>query len=287
MTDSWLRQARTWRALTASGARLRTLAAGSRVVSVLAPPVQRLRGAVTDDGDQPGESEETATVEALSSPAVSGSYLLGWLGRLRGSLGRAQRGARVSRAVAGGRVYVKESFLYRWLTAEPEPDVVVIDLRETLTVGPWLRGLERATRWLLPAALSSRLFRAGGWITRVVRARPLQVLGGLLVGLATLLVGVTGLTGGPSGPVVLVALVFAIVGWLGTRVDLSLATLRETRAYQLLAAAFAPPEPPASSPDNTTQDRTDTADTPESDRAESNRDERDRNRTETDVDEQR
>lgn len=83
MSDSWLRQARTWRALTASGARLRTLAAGSRVVSVLAPPVRRLSGAVTGDGDQPGESGETAIAEALSSPAVSGSHLLGWLGRAR------------------------------------------------------------------------------------------------------------------------------------------------------------------------------------------------------------
>ena len=83
MSDTWLRQARTWRALTASGARLRTLAAGLRVVSVLAPPVRHLRGAVTDDGDQPEEPGETATAEALSSPVVSGSRLLGWLGRSR------------------------------------------------------------------------------------------------------------------------------------------------------------------------------------------------------------
>jgi hypothetical protein len=44
--------------------------------------VRHLRGA-TGDGDQPGESGETATAGALSSPAVSGSNLLGGLGRAR------------------------------------------------------------------------------------------------------------------------------------------------------------------------------------------------------------
>lgn len=32
--------------------------------------------------------------------------------------------------------YTRKSFLYRWLTTEPDPEVVVIDLRETYTVGP-------------------------------------------------------------------------------------------------------------------------------------------------------
>lgn len=43
------------------------------------------------------------------------------------------------RALAGriGIVW-RASFGYRWLTAEPEPDVIVIDLRETVTVGPLL-----------------------------------------------------------------------------------------------------------------------------------------------------
>jgi hypothetical protein len=37
---------------------------------------------------------------------------------------------------------VRASFLYRWLTAEPEPEVVVIDLRETYAVGPLLAILD-------------------------------------------------------------------------------------------------------------------------------------------------
>lgn len=38
---------------------------------------------------------------------------------------------------------VRHSYGYRWLTAEPDPSVIVIDLRETRTVGPFVRLLER------------------------------------------------------------------------------------------------------------------------------------------------
>lgn len=51
-----------------------------------------------------------------------------------------------------GATIVRASRLYRWLTAEPDPTVVTIDLRETYTVGPVLRLTERlvtpvVTRW--------------------------------------------------------------------------------------------------------------------------------------------
>ncbi|WP_153952543.1 hypothetical protein [Halosegnis longus] len=47
---------------------------------------------------------------------------------------------------------MRDSRLYRWLSAEPDPTVVTIDLRETYTIGPILRLLERvvtpiAARW--------------------------------------------------------------------------------------------------------------------------------------------
>jgi len=39
----------------------------------------------------------------------------------------------------------KASWIYRWLTAEPEPEVIVIDLRETHTVGPFFAMLNAVT----------------------------------------------------------------------------------------------------------------------------------------------
>jgi hypothetical protein len=74
---------------------------------------------------------------------------------------------------------IRGSWLYGWLTAEPEPDVIVIDLRETRTVGPVIELLDRAIEWATPYWRASRLHdgavalaRAGDRLaeTRVGRA---------------------------------------------------------------------------------------------------------------------
>lgn len=72
----------------------------------------------------------------------------------------------------------RDSWLYRWLTAEPEPEVVVIDLRETYTVGPLIAALDRVTRVLdppiretiLPLWRRTRTRAALAWLARVVAA---------------------------------------------------------------------------------------------------------------------
>jgi len=52
---------------------------------------------------------------------------------------------------------VRHSYGYRWLTAEPDPSVVVIDLRKTYTVGPFVRVLERVVDPIERAWEGSRL----------------------------------------------------------------------------------------------------------------------------------
>lgn len=59
--------------------------------------------------------------------------------------------------------WVRASYLYRWLTAEPDPDVVVIDLRETYAVGPVIALLD----WLVGPF--GRLYRAST-LQRLVEA---------------------------------------------------------------------------------------------------------------------
>jgi hypothetical protein len=77
-----------------------------------------------------------------------------WVGRVVSSA--ASKGSGVVESVAG---FVEGSYLYRWLTAEPEPDVVVIDLRETYTVGPFIRLLDATVEWLYPYWEASTLRR--------------------------------------------------------------------------------------------------------------------------------
>ncbi|WP_435063670.1 hypothetical protein [Halobaculum sp. EA56] len=64
--------------------------------------------------------------------------------------------ATLGRRLASG---ARNSFVYRWLTKEPEPEVIVIDLRETWTVGPVIALLDRLVEWVVPYWRGSRLKR--------------------------------------------------------------------------------------------------------------------------------
>lgn len=76
-------------------------------------------------GSQPGtvDHAENSNKEDI----VSGSQVI--------SAGRS-----ISTRIAS---FIKGSYCYRWLTKEPEPEVIVIDLRETYAVGPFIALLDR------------------------------------------------------------------------------------------------------------------------------------------------
>jgi hypothetical protein len=57
---------------------------------------------------------------------------------------------------------VIRSYIYRWLTTEPDPEVIVIDLRETWTVGPVLWSLTVAAGLIYPYWRNSTCQRVGG-----------------------------------------------------------------------------------------------------------------------------
>jgi hypothetical protein len=66
--------------------------------------------------------------------------------------------------------WVRASYLYRWLTAEPDPEVIVIDLRETYAVGPFLTLLDRLVGPLSRLYQHSTLQRLASGIERAVNA---------------------------------------------------------------------------------------------------------------------
>lgn len=124
---------------------------------------------------------------------AGGSRVLARLAAVRATARRWIERARSVRAVetAGRRLatVAHRSWLYRWLTSEPEPAVVVIDLRETYTVGPVLAVLDRAVgvlgppfrRAVLPVWRGSRTRDGLEWVTAVIGAsRTGRLLAGAL-----------------------------------------------------------------------------------------------------------
>lgn len=99
------------------------------------------------------------------------------------SLGRNFR-TRLESTTGTAAGYVRNSFVYRWLTKEPEPEVIVIDLRETRTVGPFIHLLDATVERVVPYWNESRMKRGvdrlGRGIDRTLRTRPGRVLVALL-----------------------------------------------------------------------------------------------------------
>lgn len=153
-----------------------------------------------------------------------------------------------SRLVAGVRAvgnWARQSFLYRWLTTEPDPAVIVIDLRETYTVGPIITLLDhlgaRLAPWWHASGCRRVCVRTGAWLL----ARPVRALG--VVAMATAAFGfVVAVAGGnPATRTLAVLLVAFAAGAVATRSRHSWQDIQATRGYQLVAGALEPPDPPA------------------------------------------
>ena len=175
--------------------------------------------------------------------------------------------ARLTDFLRAAQRAVSESALYGWLTAEPDPDVIVIDLRETRTVGPVIRIIDRVFAALAASTPSSRVARGGRSLITMFKTRPLKLFG------AVILVGALGgllggaLTGTLSVPQAIVLFILALLAIPGIRSEIPLTELRETALITTLADAFEPPEPPATNRSTDQRNETDdenNSDTPDS-----------------------
>lgn len=140
--------------------------------------------------------------------------------------------------------YTRSSFLYRWLTADPDPDVIVVDLRETIVLGSLLAMVDALVETFLASRFGSRLAAASEDTIETVADAPIRALS-TVVGtaiVADLLVRTATGSIGTAG--VHARLGVALLAILGLRIDASADELRESRGGRLLVALLEPPDPP-------------------------------------------
>lgn len=145
--------------------------------------------------------------------------------------------------------WVKHSAGYQWLTAEPDPQVIVIDLRESIFVGPVIRVLDRLMAGVGAATPSSRMYHQATTAAGAVRASPLRVGGLVLVSTIVLHIVVSVFMGSASMSTAVVWAALGVLALVGYRDRRSWAELRETRVVEWIVAAFEPPEPPTDGDD--------------------------------------
>lgn len=176
--------------------------------------------------------------------ALGGSVTLNRLRKAGEDFSGMVGSASVTRLADSTATAATHSWLYRWLTAEPEQEVIVIDLRETLTVAPFIIALNRVLERALPARAHSLLVRGGTRTARSVRAAPIRAASGIL--LVVVLVSLLAAVALEAlRPLMLSAqLLGVLAGLAGLRVKASWAELRKTRIARLVAAVLEPPPPP-------------------------------------------
>lgn len=145
--------------------------------------------------------------------------------------------------------YVRTSFLYRWLTTEPDPEVIVIDLRDTWTVGPVLAVLEWIFTELDRARTNSRFGSLLDAMTQALKTRPVRAIGTVVAALGATLTVATLLTSGATTSVV-IGLVVLLAGIIATRDTRDWQTLRETQLAEVLRRVLEPPAPPTDTEDD-------------------------------------
>jgi hypothetical protein len=146
--------------------------------------------------------------------------------------------------VRSGRRLVESSWLYGWLTAEPESEVIVIDLRETLSAGPVLAQIEQRIREFISVMPTSGGLRSGYQLRARFLEQPIRILSiGLIAVVMLAFLGLT-TSGEPIGMSTFVLFGLLLLAARGTQTTHTWAQLTDTRWYQFLASTFEPPAPP-------------------------------------------
>jgi len=135
--------------------------------------------------------------------------------------------------------WASDSRILQWFLAEPEPEVVVIDLRETYTVGSLLRVGDHLAAGVRRFADSTGTTSTLEAVSHRFRAAPVRLLGTVLLAVALLGAGYT-VTADAS---------MRILGWWLVLASIALLATRECRSAEELdgtwiGQAFQPPEPP-------------------------------------------
>lgn len=185
----------------------------------------------TDDGDR--SPSLGARVRA-----GAGAFAARWRA-LGDALGRSARRSRIGDVARRVETGARRSRVVRWLTSEPQPDVVVIDLAATRTVGPVLRVLDGLVGAIGRAGRSTGLSATATNAASVLQRNAVPAASGALLGSVL----VTLALGWPTWePLWLVALAIAgVAGLLGLGVDRSPQVLADSTVRQWLVALFAPP----------------------------------------------
>jgi len=143
-----------------------------------------------------------------------------------------------------GEQCIRASWLYRWLTTEPDPDVIVIDLREAYVIGPILGMLDRSFSVFTGGWSQARSGTLLEQFHESIEARPIRTVSHAVLAAVVANLALTAVLGSLATTAIGVRLIAASLALAGTRVNASWDDVTDSRTYGLLVTLLEPPEPP-------------------------------------------
>jgi hypothetical protein len=170
--------------------------------------------------------------------------------RLSDHLSNGYERSALARIVTVVRSWVVASWLYRWLTTEPEPGEIVIDLRESVFVRPFLDVIAGVWPRARATGARSQLVTMLAETEATFEDDPVTA-GSFVVLVATVVnTAVTGLIGDLSAVGVVVRAVVIAGALLGLRLRGSPAMITDSRVIKLARATIRSPEADLSNEDD-------------------------------------
>ncbi|WP_436344060.1 hypothetical protein [Natronorubrum sp. FCH18a] len=237
--------------------RIRAAVGGSAILQLGVDWFSRLRARAADESAG-GIRLERARTNSRLIALIAGSTLVAGGLTIGTRIGRWWEDSRLVDFGTKGRDVLESSFAYQWLTSEPDPEVIVIDLRETRAVGPVIRAVDRVGSELEARSTTSTVVSCVRRFVSVVRARPIRAVSAVVLSAVIASLALVVSRGLASEPILLAQLLVAGLATLGLRSRSSLKELLETRVGRVLVAAFEPPEPPEGVESESRQDGEDT-----------------------------
>lgn len=200
-----------------------------------------------------GESRTEAVVKAgrnTIQTALTTATVAVWFRRIREAGRKSLDHSTLHKLVNWIERIARASWVYRWFTREPDPEVVVIDLRDTVTIGPILTLLEHFVTRMRRYAQGATFRTVAERITESLVNHPIQTVS--IVVLATVItnLGLLIVFEIPSLDAIGIRLLVVSLALAGTRMTHSASELADSQTGKLLKAALEPPEQPQSEQQN-------------------------------------
>ncbi len=136
----------------------------------------------------------------------------------------------------------RDSFIYRWLAQEPEPETIEIDLKQTLSVGLIIKILDKTITYLLPAYITSKIYKITRQTTDKFKNYPIRLVSIILLSMIASIYTIQILSGELTQTQYILYTITMFLFIIGTQIKTPLKQIKKSTSIEKTIELLEPPE---------------------------------------------